>query len=148
MLKAAVEELSLVEPSISYVIVADERMSELHRQFSGIPGTTDVLTFDLRDDPASPLLEAEIYLCVDEARRRATDLGHDTDRELLLYALHGTLHLLGHDDHTAASHRLMHEEEDRILHAIGVGPVFAARPATRAARRPATRKRITNGGRK
>lgn len=123
MIIAAAEELSLRNAAMSFVIVDDAKMAGLHRRFSGVLGTTDVLTFDLRDD-ASAWLEGEIYLCIDEARRRARELGHDADRELLLYAVHGILHLLGHDDHAAAAHKRMHAEEDRILHAIGVGPVY------------------------
>ena len=63
-------------------------------------------------------------LCLDEAARRSRDLEHPVEHELLLYAIHGVLHVLGHDDHDPAAFERMHAEEDRILEAIGVGPVF------------------------
>jgi ssRNA-specific RNase YbeY (16S rRNA maturation enzyme) len=47
---------------------------------------------------------------------------------LLLYAVHGTLHLCGHDDRTAREYRIMHRTEDDLLTRLGVGPVFAASP--------------------
>ena len=59
---------------------------------------------------------------------------------LLLYALHGMLHLCGFDDRTAAGFKRMHGTEDRILTRLGVGPVFApaGKPARRRRRRDST----------
>ncbi len=110
-------------------VVDDVRMSEAHLKYSGIAGTTDVLTFDLRDPEQASAgypLDTDLWVCVDEARRQATQRGHAVERELLLYILHGVLHCLGFDDHTEAGHRAMHAEEDRVLEAIGVGATFGA----------------------
>ena len=54
--------------------------------------------------------------------------------ELLLYALHGILHLCGYDDRTPADYRRMHRLEDRILTQLGIGPIFAAPAAPKAPR--------------
>jgi len=110
-------------------VVNDAEMAAAHLKYSGIPGTTDVLTFDLRDPcdhPAEEPLDVDLWICVDEARRHAADHGHTVERELLLYILHGVLHCRGFDDHTEEDHARMHAEEDRILAAIGVGATFAA----------------------
>ena len=64
-------------------------------------------------------------VCVDEARRRAADLGHEFRRELLLYSLHGMLHAAGFDDRTPEDHARMHAEEDRLLGLIGIAATFA-----------------------
>lgn len=110
-------------------IVADAEMAAAHEKYSGIPGTTDVLTFDLRDEPSSgDPLDVDLWICADEARRNAAERGFPVERELLLYIVHGVLHCLGFDDHDEAAHRAMHAEEDRILEAIGVGATFG-RPA-------------------
>jgi probable rRNA maturation factor len=110
-------------------LVGDEEMSALHERHSGVPGTTDVLTFDLSEGAGAGerVLDADVVLCVDEARRRAAELGHTPARELLLYGVHAALHCLGHDDHDEAGAARMHAEEDRVLTAIGVGAVYAAR---------------------
>lgn len=109
-------------------IVNDDEMAAAHLKYSGIPGTTDVLTFDLRDPshagPGDPL-EVDLWICADEAARHAAEQGHPVERELLLYIVHGILHCRGYDDHDEAEHRRMHAEEDRILAAIGVGATFA-----------------------
>lgn len=115
-------------------VVGDAEMAAAHQKYSGIPGTTDVLTFDLRDDPTSgDHLDVDLWICADEARRNAAERGFPVERELLLYILHGVLHCLGYDDHDEAGHRAMHAEEDRILEAIGVGATFGALPADGAA---------------
>jgi len=116
-------------------IVGDGEMAAAHERYSGIPGTTDVLTFDLRDDPAAGgALDTDILVCIDEARREAGHRGLSVERELLLYIVHGVLHCLGYDDHDEAGHAAMHDEEDRVLEAIGVGRTFAspARPEASA----------------
>jgi probable rRNA maturation factor len=112
-------------------IVADAEMARLHEKHTGVPGTTDVLTFD-NPAPGSPL-DVDIAVCVDEAGRRAAELGHTVERELLLYAVHGLLHCLGFDDHDPGNGERMHAEEDRLLEAAGVGRTFL--PARKSAGR-------------
>jgi probable rRNA maturation factor len=108
-------------------IVGDGEMARAHGQYAGEGGTTDVLTFDLRGEAARTThdLDTDILVCFDEASRQASARGHAVSRELLLYIVHGVLHCLGHDDHDPAAAARMHAEEDRVLAALGVGPVYA-----------------------
>ena len=85
---------------LSLAFVGDAPMSALHQQFMGIPGPTDVLTFPLEGDDRGRVLSGEVVVCVPEAVRRARETGEKVERELLLYALHGLLHLCGYDDRT------------------------------------------------
>ena len=124
-LKRALLLVKNAPAEISVALVNDARMSELHEQFMNIPGPTDVLTFELDHSPRGRCVSGEIVVCVPEARRRSRELKHKLEHELLLYALHGILHLSGHDDRTESAYRRMHREEDRILTAIGVGAVFS-----------------------
>jgi len=68
-------------------------------------------------------LDGEIYLCVDEAARQADQAAHRFDVELLLYLIHGLLHLLGEDDVDEAAASRMHERENRLLRAVGCPPI-------------------------
>src|SRR5690606_17671934 len=110
-------------------IVDDAEMDRAHRQYKGIAGTTDVLTFDLSDhqpgDAGTPVRVAHIRVCADEAARQAAKRAVDLRTELLLYIVHGMLHCLGHDDLTPEDAAAMHRREDEVLTAIGVGPVYA-----------------------
>jgi len=105
-------------------VVGDEEMAAAHARHSGVPGTTDVLTFDLREDPDGPL-DADVMVCADEAERQAAARGHAVEREVLLYAVHAVLHCLGEDDRDEASAARMHAREDEVLRAIGVGATFS-----------------------
>ncbi len=109
------------------LVVEDAAMAEAHEQYCGVPGTTDVITFDHRDTEDDPL-EGDLILCLDEARRQARARGHAVRVELLLYAVHGLLHLLGEDDHEEAAYQQMHRREDEIMAALGLGKVFHTDP--------------------
>ncbi|HEX8342732.1 MAG TPA: rRNA maturation RNase YbeY [Tepidisphaeraceae bacterium] len=110
---------------ISLALVGNARMAALHEQFLGIPGPTDVLTFELDHDARGRVTGGEIVVCVPHAIRTARRLGHRPADELLLYAIHGLLHLCGYDDRTDVDFRRMHRLEDRILTQLGIGAVFA-----------------------
>lgn len=110
---------------LGLAIVGDEEMARLHVQWKNVPGTTDVLTFDLAEpDAPEQMVEGDVVLCLDEARRQAEARGHTVRQEMLLYAVHGLLHLLGEDDQDPAAYQRMHQREDALLTRLGVGPVF------------------------
>ena len=124
--------LALARPGeVRVRLVADPEMADAHLKFSKIPGTTDVLTFDLAEGATAQgePFDVDILACVDEARRQAAARSLPVERELLLYILHGALHCLGFDDHDDAGFERMHAEEDRILVSIGIGPLFHEPPA-------------------
>lgn len=102
-------------------IASDAEITALHEKWRQDRSPTDVLTFDLSQDEC---LDADIVICADQAEREAGRRGLDPRRELLLYALHGVLHCLGHDDHDDTAYSAMHRLEDEILDAIGVGATF------------------------
>lgn len=106
-------------------IVDDAHMAELNEAHLAHQGPTDVLTFDLRDSENSPRIEGQIVISIDTARREAAERGHSLEAELALYAIHGTLHLLGHDDHDAAEAAAMHKLEDELLTSLGMGATFS-----------------------
>ena len=105
---------------VSIALVDDATMSKLHKQFMNIAGPTDVLTFPMDARHES----GEIVICVPEARRRAKAQRGSLRNELLLYAIHGMLHLCGMDDRTQKGFERMHRMEDEILTRLGIGPVF------------------------
>jgi probable rRNA maturation factor len=137
---------------LSVAIVGDRRMAELHERFMNVAGPTDVLTFPLDLDPRGRPVSGEVVVCLPEARRRAKEYKVPVERELLLYALHGLLHLCGYDDRTGDDFRAMHRAEDEILTRLGVGPVFApaagSAPKRAASRATGARKPVRRGRRR
>ena len=110
---------------VDAMLVGDAAMDAAHRRYSQVEGTTDVLSFPAHDeaDPAAPV-EVDLIISTDVAMREAAARGHDAVREVLLYAVHGTLHACGFRDDTAEAAAAIHAEEDRILSAGGVGSVY------------------------
>ncbi|MEO1128938.1 MAG: rRNA maturation RNase YbeY [Planctomycetota bacterium] len=107
--------------------VDDAEMASAHERHCGVPGTTDVITFDL--SASADALDVDLLLCVDEAKRQSARRTIPLEQELLLYFVHGMLHCMGHDDRDEMSSRSMHAREDEILAAIGVGATYD-RPTT------------------
>ena len=75
---------------IQFILVDRTTMARVHGDFLGDPTETDVITFPY----------GEIVVCPSVARDRAGDYGLKVDQEVLLYCLHGLLHLCGYDDKT------------------------------------------------
>jgi len=95
-------------PGIEITVLGARAMARVHRDFLGIPGPTDVITFPY----------GEILVCAPVAAERAREFGHDTTTELALYAIHGLLHLSGHDDITADKEKRMAAAQEKILAAV------------------------------
>ncbi len=88
---------------LAVIITGDERMAWLNETFRGRKGPTDVLAFPDEDCP-------EIYLSWDEATRRG-----EPALECARLALHGLLHLAGHDHHDPDESRKMRKLEEEYL---------------------------------
>ena len=128
---------------MSVALVGDRRMAALHEQFMGIAGPTDVLTFELDHDARGRVTAGEVVVCVPHALREARRRGIRPRDEVLLYALHGMLHLCGYDDRNDRDFVKMHRREDQILRALGVGPVFDRGTSRAQETRLAFRRRST-----
>ena len=92
-------------PAIQFVLIDRATMTRVHGDFLGDSSETDVITFPY----------GEILVCPAVARDRAADYGFDVEQEVLLYALHGLLHLAGYDDKTPEAARSMARTQARFL---------------------------------
>ncbi len=114
-------DLAGQDVEFSFAVLDDERMQAVNRDSLGHDYPTDVLSFPFVE---APVLVGEVLVSADTARREAAERGHPAYHELLLYAVHGVLHLLGYEDHDPAARRRMRRAERRALGALGVPPVF------------------------
>jgi probable rRNA maturation factor len=108
---------------LSVVVVDDEHMSRLHRQYKHCDRTTDVLAFPYETGPAGPVV-GEVVVNAEQAVREAAGRAHTAHDELLLYVAHGVLHLVGFDDQDDAGRRRMREREREVLRAAGCAAEF------------------------
>ena len=150
-LLAAAKLLGTPLREFSVALVDDREMQRVHGEFLNDPTTTDVVTFPLETNERGDVTEGEAVICVPQAMRCAKLRGHRTRNELLLYAIHGMLHLSGYDDTSKREFSRMHAKEDEILTDLGLGQVFAthvpvmARTKAPSKRRSSTRRQT--GGR-
>jgi len=91
--------------AIQFVLVDRATMARVHGDFLGDSSETDVITFPY----------GEILVCPAVARDRAAEFGHEVEQEVLLYALHGLLHLAGYDDTTPKLAKEMAKVQVRLL---------------------------------
>jgi probable rRNA maturation factor len=96
---------------ISLVFVGTKRMRSMNRKHLGHDYVTDVITFDLEDS-------AEIIICPAMAMQNAKVYKQPVQTELLLYVIHGLLHLAGFDDHTPRDIAQMRLKEAQLLKKI------------------------------
>ena len=76
---------------ITAAIVSDVEMADINRRFRSTLGTTDVLSFQISEEP----LEGEIYISAEQVRSGSISDGIPFKEELFKLAIHGTLHILG-----------------------------------------------------
>ncbi|MBK9119688.1 MAG: rRNA maturation RNase YbeY [Phycisphaerales bacterium] len=113
---------------LSIAVVGARAMATLHARFLGLPGPTDVITFDLGTDRQRGVLDGEVVVCRDVAARAvpaAQRTAQAVAAELTLYVVHGVLHLAGYDDQSPQDYAAMHAREDELLGELGLGAVFA-----------------------
>jgi probable rRNA maturation factor len=104
--------------SISIAVVDDPTIHEINRQYLEHDYPTDVLSFLLED--RQPFLEGELVVSTDTAARNAAEYGWPVASELLLYVIHGALHLVGYRDKQADETAAMRAAEAKHLRELGV----------------------------
>lgn len=112
---------------VSVVLVDDERIHELNRDYRGVDRPTDVLSFAMREGEGEPVqteegreLLGDIVISVETAERQANQYGHSLRRELAFLAVHGFLHLLGYDHQSPEQERVMFGKQEEVLSALGL----------------------------
>jgi probable rRNA maturation factor len=139
LLRSAIAEtarhaLSSDDPDaeVELTLCGDAEMERLNFDHMGERGPTDVLSFPLHewaisegrsrpadDDGAGPpgtaLLLGDVVIDVDQAVRQSTEGSWTPVEELVLLAIHGTLHLLGHDHAEIEEEEAMRAVEHQVL---------------------------------
>lgn len=111
--KAVLADAGVHDAEISVALVDDPTIAALHDEFMDDPEPTDVLSFLL--DQSAGRLEGEVVASADTARAWCAKYKSSPEDELLRYVIHGTLHLVGHDDATPRQRAAMRARETVFL---------------------------------
>ena len=114
---AALENGGCGGREVSLAVVSDPTLTELHGRCLGDPTPTDVMSFELGEEGDGPF--GEVVVSADFAERVAAERGVAFERELCLYAVHGTLHLCGMDDHEPEERAAMRAAERAVMGTLG-----------------------------
>ena len=99
---------------VSLAIVADAEMQSLNAKWLAHDWPTDVLSFVI--DESDDSLEGQLIVSAETAQRQAAHYGWRAEDELLLYVIHGALHLVGHDDEDDDIAAMRAAEAEHLAH--------------------------------
>lgn len=116
--RLVLEQHGPARAEVSIAVVDDLTIHELNRRYLQHDYPTDVLSFVLEADLQQ--LEGEVIVSADTAISQGRQYGVRPEDELLLYVIHGVLHLVGFDDTSAELRQRMRCAERSYLEQFGV----------------------------
>lgn len=134
-----VENLEILEPLLTYalevenvdnlefnvIIINNEEIHKINKEYRGIDRPTDVISFALEDYKDIKYendyrVLGDIYISIDKVREQAKEYVHSEKRELAFLAVHGLLHLLGYDHMEKEDEKVMFSKQELILDGYGI----------------------------
>lgn len=118
---------------VSIVLVDDQEIRRLNREYRGIDRSTDVLSFAQQettvDQEVQPRVESatepfpqilgDVIISVETTLRQAPDREQSFEQELHFLLIHGVLHLLGYDHASDDDALEMQRLERELLNLLG-----------------------------
>ncbi len=123
-IKYCVKKLNLNNATFNVIIVGNEEIHRLNKQYRGIDRVTDVITFALEDYEDNLNLAirmlGDVYISYDKVIEQANEYGHSKTRELCFLGVHGLLHLLGYDHMNKEDEKKMFDLQKELLDNYGI----------------------------
>lgn len=124
VLNKAIELENVGQVSFNVIIVDNDYIWKLNKEYRKIDRPTDVITFALEDHEDIKYedfrLLGDIYISLDKAKEQAIEYGHSFKREICFLAVHGFLHLLGYDHMNLEEEKEMFSKQELILDETGI----------------------------
>ena len=125
VLYSAIEKEKLEKVSFNLIIVDNDYIHDLNKNYRNIDRETDVITFALEDEdsivlPSDERVLGDIYISIDKAESQSEEYGHSLLRELSFLAVHGFYHLLGYDHMTPEDEKVMFKNQEEVLETYGI----------------------------
>ena len=110
----------VVNAVMDIAILDPDEMQKVNVRHLGHDYPADVLSFLLEETDDS--IEGEVLVCPAVASEWSKKYGWEPENELVLYAVHGTLHLVGFDDVTPEDEAEMRAAEREVLAEFNLVP--------------------------
>ena len=117
-------EMEEIDAELNIIIVDDNYIWKLNKDYRHIDRPTDVISFALEDTEDVTVYEervlGDIYICLDKVHEQAKEYGHTEIREMAFLIVHGLLHLLGYDHMKPDEEKVMFGKQDKILEELEI----------------------------
>lgn len=123
VLEQVVLKEHLQDAIFNIILVDNNYIHKLNKEYRGIDRPTDVISFALEDEKemASPIrVLGDIYISIDKIKEQSEAYGHSYLREFAFLSVHGLLHLLGYDHMTKEDEEKMFSYQEEILKEAGI----------------------------
>jgi probable rRNA maturation factor len=120
MAERILNDLGCRESELSILLVDDDEMQRLNREYLSRDHPTNVLAFAMREGESAlnPALLGDVVVSTETAQREAQQRDVPLEEEMALLLVHGILHLLGydHEDDPSAATEMQAKEEEIMTH--------------------------------
>ena len=120
----ALETENVNNAFMNIIIIDNEKIHQINKEYRGIDRPTDVISFALEDDKTFVKTDfrvlGDIYISIDKVHEQARSYGHSFRRELSFLAVHGIMHLLGYDHMNPDDEKIMFGKQEKILNELGI----------------------------
>jgi probable rRNA maturation factor len=122
--RASLDLSGAPDADLTIVLVDNEHIQSLNRDFLGNDSPTDVLSFpaDEPDPETGRRYLGDVAISLARAEEQSRDRGHPLESEMQLLVVHGVLHLLGHDHGGTEEKARMWAAQAGVLERLGVSP--------------------------
>ena len=112
--KSILTYLNLGGKDVSLVFCDNKVIREINKTYLKRNRPTDVIAFHLSDE-FTPEFLGEVFISVEEAIHNSEIFGTSPDTEVVLYIIHGILHLIGYKDKLRNEKIKMEKKQNEIL---------------------------------
>lgn len=120
----SIDKLELKNVMFNVIIIDNDSIHKMNKEYRKIDRPTDVITFALEDynDITVPDIRVlgDIYISYDKVKEQALEYNHSKKRELCFLAVHGLLHLLGYDHMNKDDEEKMFRMQKELLDSYGI----------------------------
>jgi probable rRNA maturation factor len=95
---------------INVVFIDNKTIRSLSRRFLGEDHDTDVIAFPYESGPFG-----DIYISLPMAKYNAARFNENYKTEVVRLIIHGTLHMLGYDDHQPKAKKIMWQRQEKLV---------------------------------
>ena len=119
---AILNALDYPDAELSILIVDDQQIAQVNREYLKRQGPTNVIAFPMRAGrfaEITPNLLGDVVISAETAHRESLSAGLSMQDRFDQLLIHGTLHLLGYDhEHSAAEAHRMEKKTEELLKKI------------------------------